>query len=176
MLNLLPPKQKKELKLDLLNQIIVAFGMAVILVIFVLALIFVIALVFLNINLAQTEKELDSWRAKPEIKELESLEKKVSEVNRELDFLEEYQKERMEFSLILENLAQDVPSGIRFNNLSIEKSKKVTIRGHALTRDILLIFKNTLENASYVSNFEFPLSNLIKSEDVDFNLSFNLVE
>lgn len=174
MLNLLPPKQKRELRLDLLNQLITAFGIAVILVILILALVLVIALFYLNINLTQLEKELISWQAKTEIEELKNLEEKVKEVNRDMVFWEEYQEERVEFSLILENLAKQVPSGIRFNNMSLEKSGKVTIRGHASTRDILLTFKNNLERTPYVSDFNFPLSNLTKSEDIDFYLSFEI--
>lgn len=172
MLNLLPPKQKRELRLDLLNQAIAAFGIAAILVVLILTLVLAIALFYLNINLAQLEKELVSWQAKSEIEELENLEEKVKEVNQNLAFLEEYQEERVEFSLMLEILAQGVPSGIRFNNMSLEKSGKASIRGYALTRDILLTFKNNLERAPYVSDFDFPLSNLTKSEDIDFYLSF----
>ena len=176
MLNLLPPKQKRELRLDLLNQAIVAFGIAAILVVLILTLVLAIALFYLNINLAQLEKELISWQAKSEIKELENLEEKVKEVNRDVAFLEECQEKRVEFSLILENLAKQVPSGIRFNNMSLEKSGKASIRGYALTRDILLTFKNNLERAPYVSDFDFPLSNLTKSEDIDFYLNFIFID
>lgn len=176
MLNLLPPKQKRELRLDLLNQAIAAFGIAAILVVLILTLVLAIALFYLNINLAQLEKELISWQAKPEIEELKNLEEKVKEVNQNLAFLEEYQKEQTGFSLILENLSEEVLSGIRFNNMSLEKSGKVNIRGHALTRDILLTFKNNLERAPYVSDFDFPLSNLTKSEDIDFYLNFILID
>lgn len=176
MLNLLPPKQKRELRLDLLNQAIAVFGIAAILVVLILTLVLAIALFYLNTNLAQLEKELISWQAKSEIKELENLEEKVKEVNQNLAFLEEYQEERVEFSLMLEILAQKVPSGIRFNSMSLEKSGKATIRGYALTRDILLAFKNNLERVPYVSDFDFPLSNLTKSEDIDFYLNFIFID
>lgn len=176
MLNLLPPKQKRELRLDLLNQAIAVFGIAAILVVLILTLVLVIALFYLNINLAQLEKELISWQAKSEIEELKNLEEKIKEVNQNIAFLEEYQEERVEFSLMLEILAQGVPSGIRFNNMSLEKSGKAIIRGHASTRDILLTFKNNLERAPYVSDFDFPLSNLTKSEDIDFYINFIFID
>lgn len=174
MLNLLPPQQKKELRLDLLNQAILSFSIAVILAIIILATLLLVARVFLNTNLKGVEQELELWQAKAEIKELESLEEKIGELNRGLVFLDKVQREQFKPSLILGNLAKDVVPGIRFDNLSIKKTGEVDIKGHALTRDILLVFKNNLEKAAYVSNFDFPLSNLTRAENIDFYLSFKL--
>lgn len=171
MLNLLPPQQKKELRLDLLSQVIISTAIAVIFMILILALLLLVAQSFLNINSEEIERELVLWQSRAEIRELESLEKKVRELNRELIFLDGLQKEQVRFSLFLENLAKDVPAGIRFDDISVKESN-VSIKGYALTRDILLTFKNTLESASYVSNFDFPLSNLVKTTDIDFILSF----
>lgn len=175
MLNLLPHQQKKELRLNLWNQTIVGAVAAVIFMILIGGLLLLVTQSFLNINLDELERELTLWQSKAEIKELESLEKKVRELNRELIFLDGLQKEQVRFSLFLENLAEDVPSGIRFDDISIKESN-VSLRGYALTRDILLTFKNTLESAPYVSNFDFPLSNLVKTTDINFNLSFQLVK
>lgn len=172
MLNLLSPQQKKELRLDLLNQIITRSGLAVIFMILILALLLLVAQSFLSVSLEELERELALWQTKPEIKELGNLERKIKELNRNLIFLDRHQKERAKLSLFLENLSKDVPTSIQLDNISIKESK-VNIGGYALTREILLSFKNTLENASYVSNFNFPLSNLVKIRDINFVLSFS---
>ncbi len=172
MLNLLPPKQKNELHLDLLTQTVISVAVAVIFMILILALLCLIAQSFLNIGLDEAERDLSLWQSKTEIKKLENLEKKVKELNRNLVFLDTHQKEQVKFSLFLENLVKEVPLGIRFNEVSVRELSDVSIRGYALTRDILLAFKGNLEKASYVSDFDFPLSNLTKSTDINFSLSF----
>lgn len=171
MLNLLPPQQKKELRLDFLNQTIVSAVVAVIFMILIGGLLLLVARDFLNINLEELERELALWQARTEIKELEDLERNIRELNKNLVFLDGRQKEQVKFSSFLEKLAKDVPMGIRFDDISIKESN-VNIRGYVLTRDILLTFKNTLESASYVGNFNFPLSNLVKTTDINFSLSF----
>lgn len=170
MLNLLPSKQKKELHLDLLTQIIISSAVAVIFMLLILALLCLVAQSFLNVGLDEAERDLSLWQSKTEIKELENLEKKVKELNRNLVFLDTHQKEQVKFSLFLENLVKEVPSGLRLNSISVKDS--VNISGYALTRDILLSFKNNLEKAPYVSDFDFPLSNLTKSTNINFSLSF----
>lgn len=175
MLNLLPLKQKKELRLDLLNQVITIFGIAVISAILIWALLLLVAQEFLNISLEKMDSDLLSQQAKKETKEIDDLEGKIKNLNKDLLFLDKIQKEQNRFSLFLENLAKDVPLDIQIKNLSIDKSKQVNLRGFALTREALLTFESTLENVSYVSNLDIPLSNFTKAADIDFNLSFTYV-
>lgn len=174
MLNLLPPQQKKELHLGLLNQAIISTIIAVVLMILVLALLLLVAQDFLIMNLERANQELDFLQVKEEIKQLEGLEKEIKDLNRNLVFLDKHYKERSLFSLLLESLITDVPLGIRFNEIYINETGKVNVSGYALAREILLVFKNNLENASYVSNFDFPLSNLTKAKDIDFFLNFRV--
>lgn len=172
MLNLLPPEQKQELRLNLLDQIAIRAAVSVISMVLVLVLLLLTGSLFLNTNLDETKKELSFWQSRVEIKELENLEKEVKELNKNLVLLDGAYKEQIKFSSFLEKLAEDIPAGIRLNNIYVEKSGRVNIGGHASTRDILLTLKSTLQNASYVSEFNFPLSNLTKTTDINFSLSF----
>jgi len=175
-LNLLPYQYKKELRLDILHQTIIKVGTAVIFMILILAALFLLAQHFLNINLEEAENELDFWQSKAEIKELENLERKVKELNENLILLDNAYKNQTKFSSFLEKLSKDTPWGVRFNSISIKNSDEVFISGYASTRDILLNFKNILEGAYYVNNFDFPLSNLTKAMDINFSLSFKLAD
>lgn len=174
MINLLPQQKKKELRLDILNQAIISAIIAVIFMILIFTLLILVAQGFLNMNLEKASQELDFWQAKKEIKQLEGLQKEIEDLNRNLVFLDKHYKERNLFSLFLESLIRDVPSGLRFNEININESGRVNISGHAPTREILLVFKNSLEEASYISNFDFPLSNLTQAKDINFFLSFEL--
>lgn len=174
MLNLLPSQQKKEIRSDILNQVIISIAIAVIFMILILAPLFLVAKSFLNMNLDETERRLDFWQSKPEIKELKTLEEELKVLNKNTVFLDRCLEEQVEFSIILEDLANNMPSGLRFNNVSINEAHEISIKGYASTREILLVFKNTLENASYVNDLKFPLSNLTKATAINFYLSFQL--
>ncbi len=134
MLNLLPPKQKKELRLNLLNQTITIFGIAVILAFLTLALLLLVVQAFLDINLKGVESDLFSQQAKKEAREIDDLERKIKNLNKELVFLDSIQKEKNTFSLLLEDSAEDIPYGVQVKNFSINKSRQVNLRGLAITR------------------------------------------
>lgn len=172
MLNLLPPQQKTELRLNLLSQSIIVIAATIIFMILIFALLIFLGQFFLKVNLEETQQELNLWRSRAEIKELSNLEHNINELNKNLLFLDSRQKERISFYSILENLAQDTPAGIRPENLSIKSSSEVAFRGFAINRDVLLVLKNNLEKAPYVKNFNFPLSNLTQATNINFFLSF----
>lgn len=175
MLNLLPPQKREELHLNLLHQAILGVAVSIIFIIIALILLLLLSRTFLNFNLNETKRELNLWQAKPEIKEVEDLEKQIKELNEKLTFLDEAYKKQTKFSSFLEDLSGDMPAGIIFNNISIKDSGEVNIEGYASTREVLLFLKGTLEKASYVSEFNFPLSNLTKTTNITFYLNFKLI-
>lgn len=174
MLNLLPPRQKEELHLDLLSQVIVITALSIIFVIIILTLLLFIGQRFLSLNIESSQRELDMWQSRSEIKDLEDLEKKIKDINENLVFLDNAYKKRIEFSSFLDNLAQDTPAGVRFNDISINNLGEVHLIGFSTTRKIILSFRDVLENASYVEGLNFPLANLTKEFNVNFSLSFVL--
>ena len=174
MLNLLPPQKREELHLNLLHQAILGVAISIIFIIIALILLLLFSRTFLNFNLNETERELNLWQAKPEIKEVENLEKQIKELNKNLIFLEGLYQKQNKFSSFLENLAKDVPIDIRLDNLSLVESGVININGYAPTRDTLINFKNVLEKALYVSEFNFPISNLTQTTDINFRLNFKL--
>lgn len=174
MLNLLPPQQKRELKLNLLNQAAIRVAISIIFMILILVLLLLIARTIISIDLTETEKELSFWQSRAEIKELEILEKNIKELNKNLIFLNGLYQDQNKFSSFLENLAKDVPADIRLDNISLGESGLININGYAPTRNALINFKNVLEKAPYVSEFNFPLSNLTQVTKINFRLSFKL--
>jgi Tfp pilus assembly protein PilN len=145
------------------------------LAILTLALLLLVAQEFLNVNLEKVDSDLSLQRAKKEAREIDDLEGKIKNLNKDLVFLDKVQQEQNRFSLFLEGLAEDVPLGIQIKNFSIDESRQVNLIGFALTREALLTFESTLENVSYVSNLDIPLSNFTKAVDINFNLSFTYV-
>lgn len=81
----------------------------------------------------------------------------------------EYQEE------IVKKIASSIPEDVILSSLSVDKQEEnylITIRGFANDSDALYVLKGNLENSEYFQNVEFPLSNLIEEEDIDFSVSF----
>lgn len=174
MLNLLPKKQKQELHLDLLSQVIIITALSVIFMVLILVLLLFIGQRFLSLNIESMQRELDMWQSKSEIKDLEDLEGKIKNLNKNLVFLDNSYKTRIEFSTFLDNLAQDTPMGVRFDDIFVNDLGEVHLNGFSTTRKIILSFRDILENAFYVKDLDFPLANLTKEFNVNFSLSFVL--
>jgi len=176
MLNLLPSQKIKELRLNLLTQVIIRAAIAVIFIFLILVLLLLVIRFFLNINLDEAEKDLKNLQSRPEIKQLGDLENKITELNKNLVFLNGAYQKQTGFSSLLEKITQATPAGIRLNSISCEESGKVDIRGYAQTRDALLNFKETIEKTPYVSELSFPTSNLTQPTDITFYFNFKLVK
>jgi len=176
MLNLLPPKQEKKLRLRFLNRTVICFGAAIILIISSLILFLFLAQKFLNSSLEEKQAELNLWQAKPEIQELKDLEARVKGVNKNAQFLSQKLEQTTQFYLILERLAEQTPLEIRIDDLSINDTGEITVQGYSPTRNSLLIFKKNLEAGTYFTDLDFPLSNLAKTRDIDFYFSLKVAE
>lgn len=174
MLNLLPPKQKQELRFNLLNQMVISAGVSITFMVLILILLLLTGRLIINIQLSEVEKELTIWRSRAEISELEILEKNIKGTNNNLTLLNGLYQKQNKFSLFLESLAEDTPADIHLNNLSLGESGSVNISGYAPTRNALINFKGILENALYISEFNFPLSNLTQATNINFRLDFKL--
>lgn len=71
----------------------------------------------------------------------------------------------------LDKLFEDKIEGISFESIDYTNQKVITIAGRASTREILLAFTRKLNQDSYFSNVSSPISNLIKSTDINFQIT-----
>ena len=70
-------------------------------------------------------------------------------------------------------------SSVKITNISYEsnskngslQSKKISIQGTAPSREILLLFRQALENSPYFKQVDLPISNFIKGSNIQFYLS-----
>lgn len=101
---------------------------------------------------------------------------KVREINSNINYLSQIQNDFTTWSEILKDIAERTPSNITLSSLKLSKdSKLIKIRGRAATREVLLSLKDNLENSPYIENVEFPLKNILEKENIDFEISANLV-
>lgn len=174
MINLLPTKEKKELKLRILERHIIIFGSFLISII--LFLIICLVIIYLVLFLAQskiTQSNALFGQAQELEKQVNNLNKELSGfINQRLEQINQIEKEKIYWSQVLEKLAQITPKNTRLDLLEI--GEEVKIGGYAKTRDDVLLFQKILEQEEQFIKINSPLSNFVKQKNVDFYFSFQI--
>jgi len=173
-INLLPPQQKKRLKLRIYYQNIISSGFILLLLILFLVVFLAGFLIFLNFRYRVIENRITVEQSKIiQTQTVKEMEKKLKDLNRELEELREIETERSNLYSILDNISQNLLVGVRVYSLEINRnSGMVTVTGFSHTRENLLTIKKILENSPNYKNIDFPLSNLANPKDINFRFSF----
>lgn len=66
--------------------------------------------------------------------------------------------------------------GITIQSIEILSDSKITLRGVADTRDIILAFQNRMQQNPMFKDFSIPIESLAPQKDVSFNLTFTYYE
>lgn len=174
-LNLLPPEEKEILRWERINRLIIFYGgiFFIILVIFVLLLF--INLIFLNIQLKAIERLVIVEEKSASAQTIKELKEEIATFNQKLEILDQIQSKTKGYSIILEDLAKIIPSGVRLYSFSFDsKTKKIAIEGYAPERNQVISLKESLEKSSEFNSIESPISNLLKQKDINFRFSFTI--
>jgi len=176
MLNLLPKKEKEDLKRRLLNRYISFFGLFLIAII--LFLIAILVAIYSVLYLTQTRIKQSNvlfTQAQELEKQVSSLNKDLADfINQRLEYINKIEKEKIYWSQVLEKLTQTIPNNIRLSSLEIDE--KVKIAGYAKTRDDLILLQKILEREPQFKELESPLSNFVKQQDIDFFFAFKILK
>lgn len=105
----------------------------------------------------------------------------IKDVNGKLSTIERARKNDFVFSqkVIAAILVEKIPNikitGIAYEtNIQNEESipvRKISIEGTAPSREILLLFRQALEDSSAFKNVDLPISNFVKGSNIQFYLS-----
>lgn len=101
----------------------------------------------------------------------------AKEINQKSQALSQLIQQRPKLTEILTDLSSSLPHGVTLTHLSFEEKKTaLVLEGRAVTRDLLLSFKDELEEKDYFSKVEIPLSSLEKKDNFSFSLTAYLVK
>ena len=105
----------------------------------------------------------------------------ITNLNNKIKIINKIQNDYSPIAETLSLFIKVVPDKIFISNLKLEKdtSEKdyfwlVKINGKAKTRDDLMRFQSNLEQVDGFSEVEFPISNLLKRSDIDFQFTAKL--
>lgn len=173
-MNLLPNRQRKKIKLEILYQNIIFSGLILILLILVLVLFLGAFLVFLNFKYQDIEKKIVIEQSRViQTETIKGMERKIRELNTDLLDLKNMQGKTSSIYQILDNISQNLLKNVEIYTIEIDgEINKVTIAGYSSTRDSLLAIKQALESSPEYKNINFPLSNLAIPKDINFQFDF----
>jgi hypothetical protein len=100
----------------------------------------------------------------------------IKDLKDKLGLVENSEKNKSEFSqkiingIVLKKIPSIKITGIFYQN-DPQTGKRVNINGLAESREVLLLFRKSLEDDAAFSNVDLPVSNFIKGSNIKFNLS-----
>lgn len=103
------------------------------------------------------------------VSDAESPKNEVVEIDKYLKHIDSIQSGFVTWSHVLEGVARATPEGIRFEQLGVNITGKIIIRGIAPTRSEVLEFQNALEDLEYFTEVSSPLSNILQKTNVSFS-------
>lgn len=174
-LNLLPPKEKEFLKIKEREFFIITLSIRLCWFLLIIIAFLLFGIFFLKTNLSSLSKQITIQKkfleSKKEYKELENKAKKFNEF---VIFLDKIQKDRLDYSKILLQLTEQMPSQVKLNSFSLDKQGQIFLRGNARERSDFLRFKENLEKSNLYKKIDSPLSNIVQKDNINFELSLIL--
>lgn len=176
MINLIPIKEKKEIKKDFYYRFLIVFFAMLILLIFI-SLIAILPVYFVSYEkkISINKKlEIQKNETMPEIDQ--KAQTAIKNLNARLDLLEKARQNKYVFSeKVIKEIVHQKVSGIKINRIFYEnnslESKKINIMGLAQNREQLLLFRKALENGPFFKEVDLPISNFVKGRDIQFHLN-----
>mgnify|MGYP003975772655 CR=1 FL=1 len=101
----------------------------------------------------------------------ENYDKKVKNINSQVDYINKIQDETITWSKFIEILSNNIDSGIYISKFNTnQKSNAFNILGVAKTRQDLLNFKKSLEDLELFADISIPIDVLLQKENISFSI------
>lgn len=166
-LNLVSDELKKEIKLRHVYKLIKKIGYILIIVTITISAVLTAAKVILKNNYVKIIKQTTLVNVSNQ-----SYTNKVKGINSRVNAISEIQKDYVYWTNLLKYLSEKTPDKITLSFIKINKDiTTLKIGGMAKTREDLLIFKQNLENSKVFSDTNLPLENILKKENINFEIS-----
>ncbi len=175
-INFLPLEQKEKNKWQFINRFTFFYCLLFVALVAVFIVVLFIFNYFLGLYRNDLKSQVDGFRQGKLATQVADTEKKIKEENREIEAILALSQKSAHWSVILEDIAKNVPAGINISRVDLKEDGNISVVGHAGFREQLLEFKANLENSEYITAVILPFSDLTSRTNITFNLSFVLKE
>lgn len=175
-INFLPLEQKEKNKWQFINRFTFFYCFLFVALVAIFIIILFIFNYFLGLYRDDLKSQVDGFRQGKLAVQVADTEKKIKEENKEIEAILALSQKSAHWSVILEDIAENVPAGISISRVDLKEDGSIAVTGHADLREQLLGFKANLEKSKYITNVALPFSDLTSRTNIIFNLSFVLKE
>jgi hypothetical protein len=175
-INLIPKEEKKQMTIDFYFRLGLLFLMMldfcmVVLFVSVLPSYFLssVKVTLVNTKLENQKREPLPLLGKQSLAE-------IKDINNKLDLVDNAEKNKFTLSVrVINSIILGKRSDIKITQIVYENNpisgKKISITGTAPSREVLLLFRQALEDNSTFKNVDLPISNFVKGSNIQFNLN-----
>jgi len=176
MINLLPLKDKTEIKKEYLTRLAVVFSISVSLSVLAAIVLLLPSFFVINIQEKNYKKQISFLEQRLSLSDATGITPAIDDLNFKLNLLKDSQNDGQQISEIIEKIISKMPSGNKIEAFFYDKkgktadNAKIKIKGFSDTREELLKFTKILEAEGEFLDVESSVSNLLKENNIDFNL------
>lgn len=180
MINLIPNKEKKEMVRGFYFRLLVLFFVMISIFFFIGFLAILPSYFFSSIKVHLMNSRLDIQKNTPvALPDQETL-ATIKDIDNKLALIEKNSKNKFIVSkqvinsIILKKIPKIKIHSISYKVESVDNLthiKKVKIEGTAPSREVLLMFRNALQEGVDFKEVELPISNFVKGSDIQFSLN-----
>ena len=176
MINLLPPRQKKDLKEEEFLSLILILGIVVLAFLLSLSLILFAIKTSFTVSLEQQEAYIEQKKEELKKPVFQEMERKIKEYNLILSQLEDFYKNQPDLTLTLEEIFELFPAEIYFNSLNFNpQTFQVSLSGLSANVENLVQFKEDLENTAWLKGIVLAPSDWwLKTTNINFKVDFKI--
>jgi len=172
-INLLPEKNKNEIREEKSFRNIVGRELAFIFPVILLVMILFSVKLILGIQEQGLEKSYNDEQFQGSQQDLKKYEDKFRETNLKSNLISKVQENHLEWTGVLVKLSQAVPDEVSITGVA-NKDYQIFLMGRAKNRERLLALKEAVNNSECFTGVNMPLSNLVSKENIDFQMDFEI--
>jgi len=180
MINLLPLKDKTEIKKEYLTRLAVVLSISLSLSALTAIILLLPSFFVINIQEKSYEKQISFLEQRLSLSGTAGITPAIDDLNFKLNLLKDSQNDGQQTSEMIEKIISKMSSGIKIEAFFYDKKgktaddAKIKIKGFSDTRKGLLKFIETLEAEEEFLTVESSVSNLLKENNIEFNLGIIL--
>jgi len=172
-INLLPKEIQREASLEKLSSRLWNLLVWILLSVGILLLMFLAARIYLKSELSRVNTRIELQQQVVSQEKNRELKRQLDEFNTDLRNYVTLEENQAFWSEVLIAFARLVPQDVAIDTFLAERETlRIRVTGFAKSRDSVLRLRNNLLDSEYFENVNFPLSNLIKPNDVNFTYTF----
>lgn len=176
--NLLPEKNKKNIQNEFILRLIIVFFSLLFFLMCVAVILLIPSYILSQVKEIGANDEIEIFKQTSSFRGIDTPFDLLEKEKMKIDVLKKRDNFSVDnmISIILNKKGNDIKiTGIFYDDISKDKNNSyLVVKGIAKKRSALINFVNRLEQDGYFSNIDFPVSNLVKDESVDFSLNINV--